>query len=86
MSAWSRHKTGECVADTCYYCKTAEPESLKQGWNGKCHACEELIREVYVAQIGQYWICNSCLAEHFPEKEYSVNQAADILERVRGFR
>lgn len=53
-------------------------------WDGKCHGCQSPIHEEYVAQIGPYWICNDCM-KHFPNDKYSVNQAADILERLRGF-
>ncbi len=44
------------------------------------------VLQEYVAQIGPYWICDYCIKSHFPdEAQYSVNQAAEILEKVRGF-
>lgn len=85
MSAWSKHKTGECSKDTCYYCFIGPDEQNVQHWDGKCHGCESLIRQEQVAQIGPYWICDDCIKNHFPNDKYSVNQAADILEKLRGF-
>lgn len=54
-------------------------------WDGRCHACQTKIWQTEVGQIGPYWICDSCIRQHFPNDKYSVNQAAEILEKVRGF-
>lgn len=58
----------------------------KSDWDGYCHGCEMKVYQEYVAQIGPYWICDQCIKAHFPNKQYSVNQAADILETIRGFK
>lgn len=57
----------------------------REKWDGKCHGCQNRIYQHYVAQIGPYWICDRCIKAHFPDKEYSANQASEILEKVRGF-
>jgi hypothetical protein len=68
--------------DDCPHCAK---EKLQE-WDGKCHGCQAEVQQAYVARIGPYWICDSCIAQHFPNEQYSVNQAAEILERLRGFR
>ena len=86
MSWYKRkHDLGLCNPDECFYCKKDDTER-KAGWDGLCHGCQKKIMQQYVAQIGPYWICDFCIREHFPNKQYSVNQAAEILEKVRGFR
>lgn len=54
-------------------------------WDGRCHGCQKHIWDPLVAQIGPFWICSQCIREHFPNDKYSVNQAAEILEKIRGF-
>jgi len=55
-------------------------------WDGKCHGCQKRVFQPSVAQIGPFWICDDCIENHFPKSKYSVNQAADILEKIRGFK
>lgn len=55
-------------------------------WDGKCHGCQKQVFQPTVAQIGPFWICDECIENHFANSKYSVNQAADILEKIRGYK
>lgn len=74
-SNWLKHSIGRCDPVYCDYCK--------KGWDGKCHGCQKRINQEYVAQVGPYWICDPCVKAHFTDSEYSVNQAAEILLKIR---
>lgn len=63
-----------------------ELRQQRSQWDGNCHGCQLPIKQETIASIGPFRICNSCIKEHFPNPQYSVNQAADILETIRFFK